>query len=218
MNKTNLIPAAQSEALLQELELQTAEECRTVIATAKREADVLVVQARSSARRRTQDVIEELRKEGIRRLARAQAKVETEARQRAQQCALEVIERAWPLLTEAIAERWRDPVTRLLWTDGVARCGRDQLNAAGWIVEHPADWSDDEKQNFHSSHGAGSNAVTFVANSELTAGIKISAGEATLDATPPGLLADRSAVAGLLLAEIGRATIDSARRKDRDRQ
>ena len=96
----------------------------------------------------------------------------------------------------------------MLWTDGVARCGRDQLNAAGWIVEHPADWSEDEKRNFRNSHGAGGNAVTFVANSELTAGIKISAGEATLDATPPGLLADRSAVAALLLAEIGQATID----------
>ena len=208
MNKTNLIPAAQSEALLQELEQQTADECRTVIATAKREADALVTQARSSARRRTHDAIEELRNEGIRRLARAKAKVETEARQRAQQCTVEVIERAWPLLAEALLERWHDPATRLVWTDGVARCGRDQLNAEGWVIEHPADWSDDEKQNFHNSHGAGSNAVTFVANAELTAGIKISAGKATLDATPRGLLADRSAVAALLLAEVGRATID----------
>ena len=81
---------------------------RTVIATAERESDALVAQARSSARLRTHDVIEELRNEGICRLARAKAKVETEARQRAQQCSLEVIERAWPLLAEALIERWRD--------------------------------------------------------------------------------------------------------------
>jgi hypothetical protein len=213
LNKTNLIPAAQSEALLYELEQQTTDECRTVIATARREADALVTQARSSARRRTHDVIEELRNEGIRRLARAKAKVETEARQRAQQCAVEVIERAWPLLVESLVERWRDPAMCLVWTDGAARCGRDQLNVEAWIVEHPADWSDAEKRNFHNSHGAGGNAVTFVANSELTAGIKISAGEATLDATPPGLLADRSAVAALLLAEICHETIDGRSQK-----
>jgi HPt (histidine-containing phosphotransfer) domain-containing protein len=217
LNNTNLIPAAQSEALLQELEQQTAEECRTVIATAQREADTLVTRARSSARRRAHEVIEALRNEGIRRLARAKAKVETEARQRAQQCALEVIQRAWPLLAEALAERWRDPATRLVWTDGVARCGRDQLNAAAWIVEHSADWSDDEKRNFRNSHGAGGDAVTFVANSELAAGIKISADEATLDATSQGLLADRSAVAALLLAEIGQETTDGRSLKGHDR-
>ena len=50
--------------------------------------------------------------------------------------------------------------------------------------------------------------MTFVANSELADGIKIRAGQATLDATPPGLLADRSAVAALLLAEIGQETTD----------
>lgn len=208
MNKTNLIPAAQSEALLQELEQQTTEECRTVIATAERGADALVAQARSSARRRTHDVVEELRKEGIRRLARAKAKVETEARQRDQQFAVEVIQRAWPLLAEALAERWRDPATRSVWTDGAARCGRDQLNAEEWIVEHPADWRESEKQSFRNSCGTGGDSITFVANSELAAGIKISAGEATLDATPQGLLADRSAVAALLLAEIGQATTD----------
>ena len=65
-----------------------------------------------------------------------------------------------------------------------------------------------KSRNFHNSHGAGGDAVTFVANSELAAGIKISAGQATLDATPPGLLADRSAVAALLLAEIGQDATD----------
>jgi HPt (histidine-containing phosphotransfer) domain-containing protein len=208
LNKSNLIPAAQSEALLQEIEQQTTDECRSAMATAQREADALIAQARSSARRRTHDVIGDLRNEGIRRLARAKAKVETEARQRAQQCAVEVIQRAWPLLAEALVERWRDPATRLVWTDGVACCGRDQLNAEGWIVEHPADWSEDEKQSFRNSRGAGGDAVTFVANSELAAGIKISAWGATLDATPRGLLADRSAIAALLLAEIGQELID----------
>ncbi len=208
MNKANLIPVAQSDALLQDLEQQTTEECRTVIATAQRDANALVAQARSSARRRTHDVIEELRKEGIRRLANAKARAETEARQRAQQRALEVIQRAWPLLAEALAERWRDPAARLVWTDEVARCGRDQLNAEGWVVEHPVDWREDERQNFLKSQGASGDTATFVASSELAVGIKISAGEATLDATPHGLLADRSAVAALLLAELGQATTD----------
>jgi len=148
------------------------------------------------------EAIGELRREGARRHARAKAQVETQARQRAQQHAVEVIRRAWPLLGDALVARWRDPAARLAWADGVARCARDRLRTGTWTVEHPADWSADERQNFRMSLGVGDDAVTFTADGDIAAGIRIRAAEATLDSTPQGLLVDRLAVAALLLAEI----------------
>lgn len=202
MNPTSLIPAAQSDALLQEIEQQTREECRTLVTAAEREAHAIVAQARTTARTRMHEAIEDLRREGARRLARAKAQVETEARRRAQRSAVDVIARAWPLLVDALVARWGDPARRSAWVGGVARHARDRLRADTWIVEHPVGWSAQEQRSFGQSLGARDGAVSFVADRKLNAGLRIKAAEATLDATAKGLLADRSAVAGMLLAEI----------------
>jgi hypothetical protein len=202
LNSANLVSTAQSAALLQEIEQQTSEECKAQVAAAEQQAHALIAQAHAAARRRVREAIVELRREGARRLARAKAQVETQARHRAQQHAVAVIRRAWPLLADALVARWRDPAARLAWADGVGRCARDRLRTGTWTVEHPTDWSADEQRNFRMSLGVGDDAVTFAADREMAAGIKIRAAEATLDATPHGLLVDRLAVAALLLAEI----------------
>jgi hypothetical protein len=215
LNPTSLIPAAQSDALLREIEQQTREECHALATAAEREAAAIVDEARSAARKRMHAAVDELRREGARRLARAKAQIETEARQRAQQSAVALIARAWPLLVEALAARWRDPAGRSAWVEGVARHARDRLRADTWTVEHPIDWSADEQQSFSLSLGARDGAVRFVADREMNAGLRIKASEATLDATAQGLLADRSAVAGMLLAEIDAgATDETARAED----
>jgi hypothetical protein len=202
LSAANLIPTAQSAALLQEIEQQTRDECKALVTAAERQAHVLVAQAHAAARRRVHEAIGELRREGARRLARAKAQVETQTRQRAQQRAVEVIERAWPLLADALLARWREPAARLAWADGVARCARERLRTGSWTVEHPADWSADEQRNLRTSLGAGDDAVTFAADRNIAAGIRIRAAEATLDATLQGLLVDRPGVAARLLAEL----------------
>jgi hypothetical protein len=206
LNSANLVSTAQSAALLQEIEQQTSDECKAQVAAAEQQAQALIAQAHAAARRRVHEAIVELRREGARRLARAKAQVETQARQRAQQHAVAVIGRAWPLLADALVARWRDPAARQAWADGVARCARDRLRTGTrtgtWTVEHPADWSADEQRNFRIALGAGDDAITFTADGDIAAGIRIRAAEATLDATPQGLLVDRQAVAALLLAEI----------------
>ncbi len=90
---------------------------------------------------------------------------------------------------------------------------------AAWIVEHPADWSADGAAAIsHVARRRRDGAVTFVADRELTAGLRIKAEQATLDATPQGLLADRSAIAALLLAEIGAGTTMMRRAQGSDRR
>jgi hypothetical protein len=202
LSSADLVATVQSAALLQEIQQQAGDECKALVAAAERQARALVAQAYAAARRRVHDAVGELRREGARRLARAKAQIETQARRRAQQRAVDVIKRAWPLLADALIARWRAPAARVAWADGVARCARDRLRTGTWTIEHPAGWSADEQRNFRVSLGVGGDAVTFAADPNIAAGIRIRAAEATLDATLQGLLVDRAAVSALLLAEI----------------
>lgn len=212
MNSADLVSTAQSAALLQEIEQQTGDECKALVAAAERQTHALIAQAHAAARRRVHEAIGELRREGARRLARAKAQIETQARQRTQQRAVAAIEQAWPLLAHALVARWRDPAARMTWADGVARCARDRLRTNAWTIEHPADWNAEEQQLFRTSLGALDDAVTFVADGSIAAGIRIKAAEAMLDATLQGLMVDRPAVAALLLAEIASTDDRSAAR------
>jgi len=197
-----LIPSAQAEVLVREIAQQTKEECGALTTTAEREARAVVADAHASARRRMHEAIVELRREAARRLARARAAAETTARQRTQRRATETIARAWPLLLEALAAQWRDAAGRRAWCDGVARVVRDRITAGMLTIEHPADWPVEEQRDLRSALGRDSDAVAFTACGDLTAGIRVKAGQATLDATLDGLLADREAITALLLAEI----------------
>lgn len=194
---------AQSEALLREIEQQTADEMRTIAGTAEREARAIIAQAHTAARRQMRAAIEALRREGDRRLARARAQLETEARMRAQRHAVDALGRAYPLLIEALAARWRDDAARRKWTEAAARHGRDRLQAGSWTVEHGTAWSAEDQQHFRDALG-GAHELSFVPASGVSAGLRIRAAQATLDATPEGLLADQPTIAALLLYEIER--------------
>lgn len=187
---------------MREIEQQTMDEVRTIVEVAEREARAIVVQAYASACRRMHDAIEELRSERTRRLARARAQLETDARMRSQQRAAEAIRQAWPFLVEALDARWTEPAARLAWVEGFARYARDRLMPGTWTVEHPATWCADERRRFRESLGVDRADVAFAIDREMAAGLRIRAGQATLDATPQGLLADRAAIEALLLAEI----------------
>jgi len=205
LNRTGLIPAAQSEALLRELERETQDEMRTIADAAEREARAIIAQAHATARRQIHGTIEELRREGERRLARVRAQLETEARMRAQRRAVDVLRQAQPLLVEALVARWRDVAARRKWTEGVARHARDRLKAGPWTVEHEAHWNAEEQRQFRQALGGDAGRdVSFTIDSGLLAGLRIHADQATLDATPEGLLADKPMIAALLLYEIDR--------------
>ena len=109
MSPAGLIPALQSDALVREIERQLAEEnVAILIASAQRDAQSsrgasALSRARPSARRDRG-----IAREGERRLARAKAQLETEARGRAQQQAAQAVSDALPLLRETLEPRWRD--------------------------------------------------------------------------------------------------------------
>jgi hypothetical protein len=201
-----LIPSAQSEALLREIKRQTQAEGRAVTENAERDAGAIVTRAHVDARGRMHEAIAALRQEKRRRLVRANAQADTEARGQAHRRAGETIQAAWPLLEKALAERWKDPASRRQWVEGAARQAAARLQQGRWRVEHPSDWSASEQKTFRKILADRTEVeIEFTVDADLNEGLRIRASHAVLDATPLGLTADRMAVAALLLAEVERS-------------
>ncbi len=204
MSPASLIPSLQSNALVQEIEQELNTEISAIKAAAERDARAITARARAAARRQVKEAIAELRKEGVRRLTRANAQLDTELRARAQHRAANAVRDAMPLLRDALAERWHDPESRWQWTDAIARLCVSRLRRGPWLVEHPAEWGNREQQQFMAAVRNGNGGdLSFRADGAIAAGLRVKADQATLDATPQGLLADRTTVAALLLEEIG---------------
>lgn len=204
MNPANLIPALQSHALAHEIERQLKNEASAVIAAAERDADAIIAQARATARRRVHEAIQVMRREGTRRLARANAQLETEQRARAQRLATRAVGDALLLLREELDARWRDLQNRRQWTDAVARLCVMRLRPGAWRIEHPRDWSEPEQRDFMATIGERDGVeISFKVDCDLKSGLRIKADQAVFDATPQGLLADRRSIAATILDEIG---------------
>lgn len=207
MNEPGLIPALQADALAREIERQLQDERSALIAAAQDEARAAIAQARAAARVRLHDAIAELRREGERRLTRAKAELETAARARQQQQATRALAEALPLLHDALGARWRDAEARQIWSSSVAKIGAVRLRRGAWTVEHPAEWPAQEQEGFTAALGdAEGIAVTFAADNQLSAGLRVKADQAVLDASVSGLLSDARTVAALLLDKLDHGT------------
>jgi F0F1-type ATP synthase membrane subunit b/b' len=205
MTTASLIPGLQSDALAREIEQQLKNETAAVIATAETEAAATVAQARTSARERLHEAIAELRREGETRLARAHAQLDAELRSAAQRQSARAVADAMPMLRAALTARWREAAARKEWTEAVAQLAAKRLRRGAWRVAHPADWSAAEQKNFAGAVGE-ADGITFQADKDVSAGLRITADQATFDATPNGLLADTRTIAALLLDELTKGT------------
>jgi F0F1-type ATP synthase membrane subunit b/b' len=203
VSAVSLIPSLQSDALVREIEHQLREERSAIVAGAKRDAHTVVAQARAAARAQVHEAIEKLREEGDLRLTRAKAQLDMQKRVRAQQQAAKAVSDSLPLLRKALAERWRKVDARRQWTDAIARQCASRLRHGAWQVDHPPDWSEQEQKQFATAIGDESK-VTFRPDKTIVCGLRVTADQAVLDATPEGLLADSATIAAMLLDEIER--------------
>mgnify|MGYP001766526516 CR=1 FL=1 len=208
----DLASQTQPDALVREIERQCDAECRAILETAGLESRAIVADAFAAARRHVHEAFEDMRRDGERRLARAEAQIATELRVRDQARAAGNLRDGCPVLVNAVADRWSDREARRLWAASLADEARRRLRPGAWVVEHPADWGDDEQAAFLARLGpdAGRAEVTFRRADELDTGLRIRANGAVLDATPERLLADKPAVQALLLAAIGRLRSSAA--------
>jgi hypothetical protein len=89
-----------------------------------------------------------------------------------------------------------------------------KLFPGGWIVEVPESWGDADTSWLLEAFGrCGLVAPALQIDTGIRVGLRIRMDSACLDATPDGLLADRSAVEARLLAEWERVMANSAGRR-----
>ncbi|HVZ54263.1 MAG TPA: hypothetical protein VG986_20030, partial [Pseudolabrys sp.] len=158
-----------------------------------------------TARARLHDAIADLRREGDLRLARARAQRDAELRSEAQRQSARAVADAMPLLRAALDTRWHDKEARQQWIAAVAELAVKRLRRGGWQVVHAPDWSTEEQESFGKAIGSAA-TITFQADTRVSAGLRIAADHATLDATPDGLTADARTIAALLLDELTKGT------------
>jgi hypothetical protein len=205
VTKTDTAPDLRAEALVREIESQCDAECSALLDAARLEAQAIVREAAAAATRHVHEALEDLRRDGARRLARAQAQIATEMRVRDQALAAGNLRDGCPMLVNAVADRWTDAGARRLWAAHLAAQARLRLRPGAWVVEHPRDWRAEERDAFLAElPPERRETVSFRAVDDIDAGLRVVAGGAVLDATPERLLADKPAVKALLLAEIAR--------------
>jgi hypothetical protein len=169
---------ATRKARLDEIERRSVDEAREILR-----------RARSEARERVHRAVVENRKRSRRELAAARAELETALRKLSQETHGAALRDGMSELVRVLEARWRDPETRARWIAAAIAGAERLLPKARWRIEHPAGVAIDVP-------GAG--AVP----ADIAAGLRITAGSATLDATLDGLLARRAEVEGRLLHEL----------------
>jgi hypothetical protein len=169
---------ATRKARLEEIERRSADEVRAILRG-----------ARSEARDRVHRAVVENRERSRRDLAAAKAELETAFRKLSQETHGAALRDGMSELVRVLEARWRDPEARARWIAAAIAEAERVLPKTRWRIEHPPSVVIDVP---------GSETVP----AEIGAGLRITAGTATLDATLDGLLARRAEVEGRLLHEL----------------
>lgn len=199
----NEAAARQADALVADIESKVAAERRQLLDAAALEAEAVRARARLKARRQMRRAVAELRATDRQRQQSQAAQLETARRQQATARARTLLAAAWPMLGEALAKRWRDPVSGAQWQ-------RAQLvmAAARWprsvaTVHHPGAWKADAVSALRELlAGLDLDHMTVQADPALELGLVVESDGARLDSQPRALLADRARVEAALLAAL----------------
>jgi vacuolar-type H+-ATPase subunit H len=192
------------DALLGLVSEHQVAECQRLISDARVQAAQITRAAHRQARSRMHDAIAEERQRAAREISAAQAHVATLRRQHRQRFTVALLDEGWALLVAELQKRWTDPTARAQWVAGLVREAHSRLPAGPQRVVHPADWPHEEQESLAQQlGGAPGHVPQFVEEGAIRAGLRLSADGACVDGTVDGLLADKSAIQGELLALLG---------------
>ncbi|RIA56144.1 hypothetical protein [Dichotomicrobium thermohalophilum] len=193
----------QAQALIDAIDSRKQDECERILNEARKEARGITQQAYRSARQRFHEAAEELRRDRAKRMDQAKAQRDTEQRQRHQAALSNIVETAWPKLTDALKARWQSAEDRETWAKGALDSAAFRLQRKGWRVVYPADSDSDFGDKLKSWLGEKNvDDAATEASEEIDAGLRVEADGAVLDATPKALLAQTGRVQAALIAEI----------------
>jgi vacuolar-type H+-ATPase subunit E/Vma4 len=191
----------QVRTLKDALRHQQERRSREIVAKAQREAKQAIRDSRKQLRERQRQAVREERRRREHELQTAKSRVETRARRHAFRQHEEVLQALWPLLADALRERWADTEQRRAWCDMIVSEAAAALTGTDWVIEHPPGFtSKDRDALLQRLQQLDIAAPTFTPCDDIANGLRIKTGTACLDGTTDGLLAERRDIEASLLA------------------
>ena len=148
---------------------------------------------------------------------RTQAVLATRSRIQSQQQNQSMLEQAWPLLENAVQQRWLSTIHRGAWWREALEKSKQLLLDPNWVIEHPSDWPESEQlQAAKLATDLGIEQCTFQMKPGLIAGLLIRAGSACCDCTDRGLLHDRVKIESQLCNKLLRSDTAVSHKREID--
>lgn len=193
---------ASEQALLAMIEGERERRCAAIQAEVEAKARALLGAAHAAARTRVREALIAARERAEARVAAAKARRQTRHRLARQQADHAFLAEATARLPAALAARWAEAASRRQWITHALGQAAATLVAGTWRIEHAAGIEPADRQALAAALPAG---VTpeWQLDASLAAGLRICADGNRIDATPAGLMADREALAGAILAVRG---------------
>lgn len=203
MSTPRNVAEAQLQHLLAVVERERDSRCRREREAAEEEARQIVRQARRDARAHAHADLEALREQVRQRVTSGQARQQTRLRELRQQADQAFLDAAWQPLQDALRRRWRHAGHREEWIAQLVDSAAATLLGRDWLIEHPPDWPAAESHALRERLAKEQRCQPrFAPGPDISAGLRISAGGASVDGSIEGLLRSRTRIEALLLAEI----------------
>jgi hypothetical protein len=196
------IVAAQLQGLLQRLDQDRELRCKAELASARERAQAITRAARSEARRRMGETVYYERTRRTEAIALRRAELEAARRREEHLVTGDLVRRACERLPAVLERRWSESGARREWSEAALAAAAQRLCGADWQIEIAPGTSREERETLlarASALRAGTHSLSE--RTEFTAGLRVRATGATLDATVAGLLDDLAAIGARFLHE-----------------
>jgi vacuolar-type H+-ATPase subunit H len=177
-------------------------ECQAVLDKAREKQREMISNAYRDARRLVHKVAKRERSRASIQVRGVEAELHTKVRALQQRVARSLLQEGWMLLKASLLSNWHNGETRLSWIKKCADEACARLNSGQWRVVHPVDTPAEELDQFVSwVHEELPDAqLTLQVGDDVKAGLIIHSQGIMLDMSIDGLLKDRTAIEGRMLA------------------
>jgi hypothetical protein len=203
MSEPKSIVDAQVKHLLKIVDRNRAESCAAIQARASEQASVVIKRAHRQARRKMHEQNARTRENLRRQVISTEARLQTRMRLIRQQNDKALLDAGWAPLKKALTGYWQDAGTRKQWIENLVSLAREKFVSMEWIFEHSPGWDEQEKKELQATvvditgHTPG-----FRADDGISAGLRVCATGACIDATVEGLLRNSTRIESLMLTAI----------------
>jgi len=192
----------QKQALIALVKEYRERECQDLLGKAHVKSLEMIDKAYKDVRSLVHKVAERERSRASVQIRGVEAELHTKVRALQQRVAESLLEEGWVLLNASLLSSWHNAESRLLWIKKCAHEACVRLNSGQWQVLHPVDTSPEELDQFVTwvSGEMPDVQVAVQVNEDIKAGLIINSQGIILDMSIDGLLMDRTAIEGRMLA------------------